>query len=123
MVSSIVMCGCCEPQAQKIWTIDNSFTVLLNTDSQLDKLAKRNEKSEFIIEYIRRASTGKFAALNVDHRYVTQDLIRRAHLRALPVWAWTVDDEKDMRNIIQMGVDAIYTNWPERLLKILHTES
>jgi len=117
MVSSVVMCGCCEPQAQKIWAIDESFTVLLNTDSQLDKLAKRNEKSEFISEYIRRACTGKFAALNVNYRYITQDLIRRAHLRALPVWAWTVDGEKDMRRLIDMGVDAIYSNWPERLLK------
>jgi glycerophosphoryl diester phosphodiesterase len=118
MVGSIVMCGCHEPQARKIWDIDESFTVLLNTDSQLDKLAKRRDKSEFIREYIRRACTGKLAALNVNHKYVTQELIRRAHLRALPVWAWTVDDEKDMRRLIGMGVDAIYTNWPERLLKV-----
>lgn len=118
MVSSIVICGCCEPQAQKIWAIDESFTVLLNTDSQLDKLAKREDKSEFISEYIRRACTGKFSALNVNHKYVTQELIRRAHLRALPVWTWTVDDRKNMKRLLQMGVDAIYTNWPERLLKV-----
>ena len=31
----------------------------------------------------------------------------------------TVDDADDMRRLARMGVDAIYTNWPERLLKIM----
>jgi len=75
-------------------------------------------KSDFIREYIRRACEAKLAALNVSFRYVTPELIRRAHLRALPVWTWTVDDRKDMRRLLYMGVDAIYTNWPERLLEV-----
>ena len=118
MVDDVVICGCCEPQAQKVWEIDKSLTVLLNTDSQLDKLAKRNDKSDFIREYIRRACRAKLAALNVSFKYVTHELIRRAHLRALPVWTWTVDDSADMKRLLRMGVDAIYTNWPERLLEI-----
>lgn len=118
MVGDVVICGCCEPQAQKVWDIDANFTVLFNTDSRLDDLAKREDKSEFIREYIRRACRGKLAALNVSFKYVTQELVRRAHLRALPVWTWTVDDKKDMESLLQMGVDAIYTNWPERLLEV-----
>ena len=54
-----------------------------------------------------------------NYKYVDEELIRRAHLKALPVWTWTVNDENNMRRLIEMGVDAIYTNWPERLLKIL----
>ncbi len=119
MADNVVICGCCEPQARKIWKIDESLTVLLNTDSQLEELAKREDKSDFIREYIRRACAGKLAALNVSFRYVTHELIRRAHLRALPVWTWTVDDEADMERLIRMGVDAIYTNWPERLLEVI----
>jgi glycerophosphoryl diester phosphodiesterase len=119
MVGDVVICGCGEPQAQKIWEIDHNLTILLNTDSLLDELAKREDKSEFIREYIRRACKGKLAALNVSYRYVNHELIRKAHLRGLPVWTWTVDDKKDMERLIQIGVDAIYSNWPERLLKVI----
>lgn len=120
MVDDVVICGCYESQAQKIREIDGSLTVLLNTDSQLEKLAKREDKSDFIREYVRRACEAKLAALNVSFRYITRELIRRAHLRALPVWAWTVDDREDMEHLLQMGVDAIYTNWPERLLEVIN---
>jgi glycerophosphoryl diester phosphodiesterase len=119
MVKDVVICGCYEPQARKIWNIDDSFAVLLNMDSRLDELGKREDKSEFINEYIKRACKGKLAALNVSYKFVTHELIRRAHLQALPVWTWTVDDKGDMERLIQMGVDAIYTNWPERLLKVI----
>ena len=119
MVDDVVICGCHEPRAQRIWEIDDRLTILMNTDSQLDKLAKNADKSDFIREYIRRACKGKLAALNVSFKYVTQELVRQAHLRALPVWTWTVDDGEDMKRLVQMGVDAIYTNWPEKLLEIL----
>jgi len=119
MVDNVVVCGCYEPQAQKMWEIDDSLTVLLDADTRLEKLAKYEDKSEFIREYIHRACKARLAALNVSFKYVTPELIRRAHLRALPVWTWTVDEKEDMQRLLQMGVDAIYTNWPERLLKIL----
>jgi glycerophosphoryl diester phosphodiesterase len=119
MMDDVVICGCCEPQAQKIWEMDENLTVLMNMDSRLDELAKRDDKSDYIREYIRRACKGKLAALNVSFRCVTHELIRRAHLRALPVWTWTVDDEADMERLMQMGVDAMYTNWPGRLLKVM----
>jgi glycerophosphoryl diester phosphodiesterase len=119
MVDDVVICGCYESQAQKVREIDGSITVLLNTDSQLEELAKRDDKSDFVREYIRRACRAKLAALNVSFRHVTYELIRRAHLRALPVWTWTVDKREDMQRLLQMGVDAIYTNWPERLLEVM----
>ncbi len=122
MAADVVICGCCEPQAEKIREIDENLTVLLNMDSQLDKLAKRRDKSEFISHYINRACRGKLAALNVNFKYVTHELIRRAHLRALPVWTWTVDGKADMKRMLEMGVDAIYTNWPERLLEVVGRE-
>jgi glycerophosphoryl diester phosphodiesterase len=122
MTEDVVICGCCEPQAEKIRRIDENLTVLLNMDSQLDKLAKRRDKSEFIHQYINRACRGKLAALNVNFKYATHELIRRAHLRALPVWTWTVDGKADMKRMLEMGVDAMYTNWPERLLGLMEKE-
>ena len=49
----------------------------------------------------------------------TPERRRRTRLRAVPVWAWTVDEPHDMRRAIDLGVDAIYTNHPRRLLEVL----
>ena len=42
-----------------------------------------------------------------------------AHCRGIAVWPWTIDDEPDMRRFIELGADAIVTNDPERLIRIL----
>jgi glycerophosphoryl diester phosphodiesterase len=118
MVDDVVICGCCEPQAKAIWDINKNITVVLNTDSKLDELAKRENKTDFICEYIYRACRERFSALNVSYKFVTEELIYRAHLRGLPVWTWTVDNISDMERLINMGVDAIYSNFPERLLQV-----
>jgi len=123
MVDKVVICGCCEPQAKAIWNINKDITVALNTDTQLDKLAKREGKMDFIREYIHRACRGRFAALNVSYGFVTEELVYRAHLRGLPVWTWTVDNIRDMEHLINVGVDAIYSNFPERLLQIVDNPS
>ena len=119
MKDDVIICGCDVPTAQKIRHFDDQLSIVLNMDSELNELAEREDKSEFIREYVRKACYAHLSALNVSYKHVTEDLIKRAHLKALPVWTWTVDDEEDMRRLIDMGVDAIYTNWPERLLKIL----
>jgi len=119
MKDDVVICGCYVSTAQKVRQHDNQLRIVLNVDSDLEKLAKREDKSDFIREYIRQACYAQLSALNVNYRYVTEELVRRAHLRTLPVWTWTVDDARDMRSLIKMGVDAIYTNYPERLLKVL----
>lgn len=121
MVNDVVICGCVETQAKAIWQLDENFSVLLNTDSDLDRLAKKDNKTEFIREYIRRACKARFSVLNVNYKFVTDELIYKAHLRGLSVWVWTVDKEEDMNRLIEMGVDGIYSNYPERVMKILMT--
>ncbi|HIE26895.1 TPA: glycerophosphodiester phosphodiesterase [Candidatus Poribacteria bacterium] len=119
MKDDVVICGCDVPMAQKVRRFDDQLTIVLNVNSELNKLAEREDKLEFIREYVRQACYAHLSALNVSYKYVNEGLIKQAHLRALPVWTWTVDDEEEMRRLIDMGVDAIYTNWSERLLKIL----
>ncbi len=118
MRDEVVICGCSEPQAKQIWDIDKSITVLFNTDSQLDKLAELEDKTEFIAMYVHRACKERFSVLNVSYKFVDEEFIYRAHLRGLSVWVWTVDDADEMKRLIYMGVDAIYSNFPGKLLEI-----
>lgn len=48
------------------------------------------------------------------------DWVKEAHDKGLEVNVWTVDSEEDMRFFIDMGVDYITTNQPERLQAILN---
>jgi glycerophosphoryl diester phosphodiesterase len=52
-------------------------------------------------------------------RVLTKGLIEAAHERNLDVHAWTVNDTEAMRGLVEMGVDGIMTDRPDRLLEIL----
>lgn len=45
--------------------------------------------------------------------------IRRAHRRNIAVQYWTINDEKTMRELIEMGCDCIMTDNPELLKQVL----
>ncbi len=52
-------------------------------------------------------------------RIVTPRLIEQAHRRNLPVQVWTVDASADMRRLLDLGVDGIQTDRPDRLAAVL----
>jgi len=41
------------------------------------------------------------------------------HARGVAVFAWTVDDERDMRDLLAAGVDGIMTDRPDVLARVL----
>jgi len=56
--------------------------------------------------------------LCIEHSQVTAALVREAHARDVPVWAWTVDDEQHMRRLTEVGVDGVISNRPEVLVSL-----
>ena len=42
-----------------------------------------------------------------------------AHSHGIAILTWVVNDEKDMKTLIDLGVDGIYTSYPDRLLRLL----
>lgn len=50
---------------------------------------------------------------------VTPHFIRTAHGRGMMVEPWTIDDPAEMQRLVEMGVDGIITDYPDRLLKVL----
>ncbi|MEJ2097111.1 MAG: glycerophosphodiester phosphodiesterase family protein [Deltaproteobacteria bacterium] len=51
---------------------------------------------------------------------VTPALIHEAHALGLAIAVWTPDEIKQFRQLIGMGVDAVITNRPDRLVKLIH---
>ncbi|MEE2753953.1 MAG: glycerophosphodiester phosphodiesterase family protein [Candidatus Latescibacterota bacterium] len=58
-------------------------------------------------------------ALALKYTGATPDLVNMFLGRAMGIWVWTVDDEEDMRVMIEMGVGGIITNYPDRLNKVI----
>ncbi len=51
---------------------------------------------------------------------VEKSFIKQAHKKGHKVQVWTIDKESDMRRLIDIGVDGIFTNFPDRLRAVLN---
>ena len=49
-----------------------------------------------------------------------KSLRKMAHKRGLHLYYWTVNDEGEMKRLIDLGVDGIMTDYPDRLLTLLN---
>ena len=54
-----------------------------------------------------------------DLRVVNRRFIVAAHARNMRVQVWTVNDVNAMQRLLNLGVDGIMTDYPQRLLELL----
>lgn len=78
-----------------------------------------------IYDVFTRRDVDPYAAKGLDvislrKKTVTRELVAACRHRELSVYVWTVDDEDDMRRLIDWGVDGIYTNRPLLLKEVIH---
>lgn len=52
------------------------------------------------------------------HRVVSPRFIRHAHHAGAKVQIWTVDDEADMRRLLEWGADALISNRPDLAVRV-----
>ncbi len=50
---------------------------------------------------------------------LTPQFIAAARERHLPIVPWTINEEADLKRMIDLGMDGINTDYPERLLQLL----
>jgi glycerophosphoryl diester phosphodiesterase len=59
-------------------------------------------------------------SINIASKQVTADRIENAHREKLKVYVYTVNDPAQMASFIEMGVDGLFTNYPDRLAELLN---
>jgi glycerophosphoryl diester phosphodiesterase len=74
--------------------------------------------------YFASIEMGSLMALDVEvlapkSMITTPELVRTMKARGIPVYVWTVDDPLQMVEFIEMGVDGIITNDPNRGRKVV----
>ena len=57
--------------------------------------------------------------LNIWHAALTPPFFEEMRKRGVTVWTWTVDEPAVLRDVIQMGVQGIISNHPDRLNHVL----
>jgi glycerophosphoryl diester phosphodiesterase len=50
---------------------------------------------------------------------VDEDLVQKVHEKNMKLIPWTVNEVKDMRKLIAMGVDGIITDYPDRAIDLI----
>jgi glycerophosphoryl diester phosphodiesterase len=52
-------------------------------------------------------------------RILDRPLVRAAHRKGLAVHVWTVNEKADMERLLDMGVDGLVTDHPDRMIEVL----
>lgn len=94
---------------------------------QVASTAYKNEVLTLFIlgrVYLGPLFDAKFEALQVPEshsglRILTPHFVSAAHNRNVQVHAWTINEQEGMRRLIEVGVDGIVTDYPDRFIELL----
>ena len=103
------------------WTYDD-FLISSFNQNELLELRNLNQRFnigvlgiDFSIELTKFAERMNAYSLNIYMNSVTKELVDDTHRKNMKVFAWTVNDNEDIKRIKSMGVDGIISNYPDRL--------
>lgn len=68
---------------------------------------------------VERARALGAEALNPERSLASRELLEAAHEEGMAVYVYTVDDRDEMRRLIDLGVDGLFTNHPRRMRELL----
>lgn len=97
--------------------------------SALKRIEKKNNLAllALLLNYpwtdSKNVLAGDFSVLNCARNTLTRQMIVSARERGFELNVWTVDEEGEMERFIEMQIHGIFTNYPDRLIRILQTRS
>lgn len=113
----VVVSGCQVECFEIIAAATNEITTLLNLED-LPAGIDPAETDAAVRRCIEAAKELGAAGINLHHTLVDAALVVRSREVGLGVWVFVVDDEKRFAELIDIGVAAVTTNWPERMLAL-----
>jgi len=74
---------------------------------------------EVTTEKVETAKKMNARSVHLDMKYVKQVEVERLHGNEFEIYSYTVNDLESMAQLIKMGVDGLFTNYPDRLTRLL----
>lgn len=72
-----------------------------------------------IDQFFKEALRRNAQACSIHHSMLTPEMAQAARRHGLGPYTWTVNDEVDMRRVIDCGAAGIITDYPDRLITLL----
>ena len=123
------------PPSVAILTLDDErlFTgsafgkaVIARQDADSQALIDENRRIEAALEAEEKDLDGQLQNLGFTptiysphQNLVDEEMIKQCHEKGMKVIPWTVNELKDVKSMIQLGVDEMFTDYPSRTLKNL----
>ena len=96
---------------------DESVGIFADIDSRIEcRIFRANRTPE---EYIRKSVEMGLRTMQPGRDITTRDFVQKAHEAGRIVHVFYADTPEDMRRYIEIGVDGILTNYPEKLNMVL----
>ena len=76
---------------------------------------------ELTVDYAKIIGAGAIGVGN--ETSISKEFMNFAHSHGVEVWKWTVNEEAEMKHLIEVGLDGIITNYPEKALQSLYQTS
>jgi glycerophosphoryl diester phosphodiesterase len=73
----------------------------------------------FIVAEVKKYRSMGYGFISLKNKTVTRELVDACHDQQIKVYVWTVDAEDEMRQLIEWGVNGMYSNNPMMLKKIV----
>ena len=67
-------------------------------------------------DWIELAKNYSAWSVNLAFKEVSPDIIQTAHINGIQVLAYTVNDPRDIAKLASLGVDGIFSDFPDRLI-------
>jgi glycerophosphoryl diester phosphodiesterase len=92
---------------------------LLLPSGRLADLVTRRRVAALQVPHRR---TLRFAGVRITLPVVTRGFVRRAHAAGKHVHVWTIDDPEEMRELLDKGVDGLFTDRTDLLREVLEQQ-
>lgn len=103
------------------WKTKGQVLIIPNVDSYGDPLDEATVKLlQKLPKFITSVMVEKDAEGNYRPNLANKTIIDAAHRKNIAVFFWTINDPEEMKELIELGVDGIITDYPEMLNDIIN---
>ncbi len=117
VAASVVISGCTAKCVQTVGDMTDGIATLFNLDELLLGIdpAEAHTVARHNVDLAIELGA---VAINVPHLLVDLGLVEGARNAGIGVWTFTIDEESQFLDLMNMGVASLTTNWPERMLPL-----